>query len=250
VQHVEVKNGAGFAVTDLVLRPVEDAVESSGAAAGTAVVREWGSARRVVDVATTASAVLTVSESYNEGWEATAGGRRLQPVLVDGWKQGWVVPEGVVGLVELEFIPQGPFVVGLSVGAGLAGTLVAMSLFLWPRRRSSPPDVASPDDRHPVLRRPALYVGLVVLALVSPWLALGAALGWASTRTAYPVLARVRVAGLSALPAAALLTLVLGSSVQDPPGIANAMTAATVGLALGLSLVARPTVATSREGAG
>ncbi|WP_373282084.1 alpha-(1-_3)-arabinofuranosyltransferase domain-containing protein [Nocardia veterana] len=48
--------------------------------------------------------LLTLPLSTNVGWAAhTADGRALRPVVVDGWKQGWIVPAGAHGPVTIEF---------------------------------------------------------------------------------------------------------------------------------------------------
>ncbi|MEV5648202.1 alpha-(1-_3)-arabinofuranosyltransferase family protein [Nocardia sp. NPDC052254] len=48
--------------------------------------------------------LLTLPLSTNVGWQAhTADGHTLAPVVVDGWKQGWVVPADAQGAVTVEF---------------------------------------------------------------------------------------------------------------------------------------------------
>ncbi|WP_237755319.1 alpha-(1-_3)-arabinofuranosyltransferase [Nocardia nova] len=48
--------------------------------------------------------LLTLPLSTNVGWKAhTADGHTLAPVVVDGWKQGWVVPADAHGAVTVEF---------------------------------------------------------------------------------------------------------------------------------------------------
>ncbi len=48
--------------------------------------------------------LLVLPLSTNVGWEAHTGdGHELAPVVVDGWKQGWVVPADAHGPVTVEF---------------------------------------------------------------------------------------------------------------------------------------------------
>ncbi|WP_227985060.1 alpha-(1-_3)-arabinofuranosyltransferase domain-containing protein [Nocardia spumae] len=48
--------------------------------------------------------LLTLPLSTNVGWSAhTADGHTLAPVVVDGWKQGWIVPAAAHGPVTVEF---------------------------------------------------------------------------------------------------------------------------------------------------
>ena len=68
---------------------------------------------------------LTLAENFNDGWSATLGGRTLEPVRIDGWRQGWVVPEGDGGTVRMEFTPDRTYRVGLTLGA-----LFVIGLFL------------------------------------------------------------------------------------------------------------------------
>ena len=82
--------------------------------------------------------VLTVPENQNDGWAATLRGRHLESIRLDGWKQGWVVPAGEGGTVQLSFTPQRPFLAGLA--AGLLGALVVVLAALRrPRRRTTAP---------------------------------------------------------------------------------------------------------------
>ncbi|MEU5946443.1 alpha-(1-_3)-arabinofuranosyltransferase [Micromonospora sp. NPDC047465] len=142
--------------TRLVLTP--DAVvpgPTAGGAAGTAGAPEatqtpvrvdgWAATRRSLHLdAYPGQRVLALRENANAGWEATAGGRRLTPFVVDGWQQGWLVPAGFSGEVLLRFAPDDGYVVALGVGAILLGGVgVAAAL---PSRRVPPP-LAAPARR-------------------------------------------------------------------------------------------------------
>ena len=119
------------------LRPVATAPFGQTAAAPrprAVVPGSWESTRRSVEVGPGDAAVLTLTENTNPGWEARADGVRLEPLVVDGWRQGWVVPAGEGGTVEIRFAPDRPYRAGLVVGLGLA--VVLLGLVLVPSRRS------------------------------------------------------------------------------------------------------------------
>lgn len=99
-------------------------------------VHSWGAESRRVTVSGTQETLLTVPENINDGWRATIDGRTLQPVTVDGWKQGFVVPAGTRRTVELTYTPAATYrAVLIAGGVGVllvwlvaAGALVAS----WP----------------------------------------------------------------------------------------------------------------------
>ncbi|ORV97544.1 alpha-(1-_3)-arabinofuranosyltransferase [Mycobacterium kyorinense] len=100
----------------------------------------WGPARREVRVAEAPTArLLVVPESINRGWVArTDTGARLNPVAVNGWQQGWVVPAGTSGIITLTFAPNTAYRIGLAGGLALLPLLVLMAL--WRGRRRPPDD--------------------------------------------------------------------------------------------------------------
>lgn len=98
---------------------------------------EWDSTRRAVAVdAAEQTRVLVVPESSNPGWQATAAGSELTPVVVNGWQQGWVVPAGLDGRIDLTFGPDRWYRLGLFGGLFLLLIpLVAAGTFDGLRRR-------------------------------------------------------------------------------------------------------------------
>jgi arabinofuranan 3-O-arabinosyltransferase len=76
--------------------------------------------------------LLTLPQNINDGWTASLDGTELTSVRVDGWKQGWMVPAGAAGTVELRFAPGTPFVVLLALGA--LGAFAVLLIWAWPRR--------------------------------------------------------------------------------------------------------------------
>jgi arabinofuranan 3-O-arabinosyltransferase len=136
------------------------AAQVHGATATAAHTGVWSADHREVDVtASPASRVLVVPESINPGWTAhAANGAALTPVTVNGWQQGWVVPPGTAGPINLEFASNTPYRVGLFGGLAL---LPLLALLAWlPIRRPS-------HDIEPARQwRPAPVVaGIAVVAV-------------------------------------------------------------------------------------
>lgn len=133
----------------------------------------WTDERRTVSVAASSSGrLLVVSQNYNDGWRATLDGERLRPQLVDGWRQGWWLPAGASGTVEMTYTPQRGYEVGLLVGA-LGALVVALVAAVPVRRRGRrrPRPESLP-------RRVAAAVGatamVVAAGLLGGWPAAGA----------------------------------------------------------------------------
>lgn len=114
--------------------------ELASAPTSPAEIASWGPARREVRLAgATTARVLVVPESINRGWVAhTSTGARLNPVVVNGWQQGWVVPAETSGTITLTFAPNSAYRIGLAGGLALLPLLVLMAL--WRGRRRPPDD--------------------------------------------------------------------------------------------------------------
>jgi arabinofuranan 3-O-arabinosyltransferase len=123
----------------------------------------WDAEHRTVEVgARSEPTLLVIPENTNPGWRATLDGEGLGPVAVDGWQQGYVLPAGAAGTVELDFLPGPYYRAALAVGAGAVLLLVLVAVL--PARPS----------RERSRRGPRLPAGLVS-ALVTGFVA-GAAL--------------------------------------------------------------------------
>ncbi|GGV09226.1 membrane protein [Actinomadura cremea] len=146
----------------------ETGAEGTGAAAPVEVV-SWESGAREVRVDAAATSFLTVNENFNAGWRATADGTELRPVRLDGWKQGWIVPAGTRGTVELTYLPDRAQLVSVAGGLGLLVLLLAVAV--RPVRRRRPPRGRAPV---PV---PAAGPGWPIWAAVPFAAALGAWIG-------------------------------------------------------------------------
>jgi arabinofuranan 3-O-arabinosyltransferase len=173
-------------------------------------VDKWEDSHRVVTVGSGTDSVLRVAENVNPGWEAMLNGRPLEPLVLDGWQQGYVVPSGQGGRIDLRFTPDRTYRAGLLFGAGLALLLVLATLAAMrpgrghPESGPSQPRWAHLEDRGAV--RLALITGAALAGGVP--LAGGALAGtlMGSRERARLVIAAAALAGAGALSAASLST--------------------------------------------
>ncbi|WP_324273089.1 hypothetical protein [Blastococcus brunescens] len=183
---------------------------------------------------TATETVLRIPENVNDGWRATLDGRPLELVVLEGWQQGYLLPAGSSGTVEVEFTADRWYRASLLVGLVLALALVALALTGSGRRRDAgagPTDLTSPDR---VLAVGAAFV-LGVVALVVAGVPV--VVGWATG-----LLPRVRryatVLGVVALLGSGLLVATSSGLAAGVPGF-WADTAAALGLGLLLSSLVR-----------
>ena len=197
-------------------------------------VVSWSDARRVLSVTTGPESVLRVAENVNDGWRATLDGRPLRPVVLDGWQQGYVLPAGSSGTVEVEFAADQWYRASLVAGFVLAVVLVGLA-FTGSRR---PGD--ADDDRAGLTSAPrALPVGLALLlgavAVVVGGIPL--VVGWAAGLVP-PLRRYATVAGVVAVIGSGVLVATSSGLPAGVPGF-WADTAAALGLGLLLSSLAR-----------
>ena len=91
--------------------------------------------RTITVSSSTEDRVLAVHENLNAGWRATLGGKTLPAVRIDGWQQGWIVPAGRGGAVDLRFTPGSAYRLALLTGFLFLAVLIWFAL--PPRRRRS-----------------------------------------------------------------------------------------------------------------
>ena len=144
VHLVEVSSTDEYAVEAVALEPVDAPIAGMAEAPD---VEEWGATHRAVDVPESdAPRILETTENANTGWHATLDGEQLEPVRVDGWRQGWIVPAGAAGLVVIDFSPQLAYLGGLAAGLVAALTLVALAV-LGRRRHDTLVPAPPPEPR-------------------------------------------------------------------------------------------------------
>ncbi|TDD68035.1 DUF3367 domain-containing protein [Actinomadura rubrisoli] len=173
-------------------------------------VISWGPGSRKLEVDAAGPSFLTVNENFNTGWRATAGGTALRPVRLDGWKQGWLVPAGTRGTVQLSYGPDRSQRV--AVVAGLNLLVVLLLVAVWPGVRHGPgPRGArgvAAGTGWPAWAAVGLAAALGGWIAGPPGLAVAAAVaagcGWARTR-------RSRVARAAASPWPIAIVMMAGA---------------------------------------
>ncbi|WP_280233826.1 alpha-(1-_3)-arabinofuranosyltransferase [Nocardia cyriacigeorgica] len=99
-----------------------------------------------VDPVPTAAAagpqLLVLPLSTNVGWTAqTQDGRELEPIVVDGWKQGWLLPEDTTGPITVAFPVDRWY--RLAIFGGLL-LLIPLAFLAIPRRGRALADSPAP----------------------------------------------------------------------------------------------------------
>ncbi|SPT50675.1 Domain of uncharacterised function (DUF3367) [Actinomadura madurae] len=209
-------------------------------------VISWGPGSRELEVDAATTSFLTVNENFNSGWRATAGGTELRAVRLDGWKQGWIVPEGTSGAVELTYTPDRAQ--RIAVVAGLNLLLVLLLAAVRRGRRAG----RRPDPRALVAGTgwPA-WAAVGLAAALGGWIAgvPGAAVtaavalgcGWARTRrSAVPrALASPWPVALAMLAGTGCLAAGLRLDLIDNPAAPSGAVGDIVPQLLGLVIVGR-----------
>jgi arabinofuranan 3-O-arabinosyltransferase len=135
---VVVEAVAGWQPATAVLRR-DGGPARTGTAASRVDATRVDAATVVGSVTTGPARLLALDINTNPGWEASVAGRDLEPVVVDGFRQGFVLPAGLAGELEVRFAPDGPYQ-ALLVG-GLLAAVLLLALLLPPggRRAVTPP---------------------------------------------------------------------------------------------------------------
>ncbi|GAA2595799.1 alpha-(1-_3)-arabinofuranosyltransferase domain-containing protein [Streptomyces axinellae] len=198
------------------------------------LARDWAGDSRTVEVGGGPAAYLQTHENANEGWRATLNGKELAPLRLDGWQQGFLVPEGEKGTVKLEYEPATWYKAGLVAGGLGIAALLGLA-FIRPRRGSPP------GDREEI-PPPGWVLGTVALTLVTALVAGPYAL----IVPALAVLARFRPwvlvpLALAGMAAAGVLAAVgAGSAPGQGQGAFSHVAQALALLALAAALVTPP----------
>lgn len=207
---IEAERGALFAST-ITMAPADDVAERAGSARP-ATVRSWGAAARTIALGSGAETVLATTENVNDGWRATAGGEELEPIRVDGWRQGWIVPAGSATTVELRFAPDRVHRGGLLAGVAALLGLVAAALAPERRRRDGDGAALADDDRR---GRAGVIAGVVAVGvlLAGPFGLVAVPLALARSRRRWLVAVAVAAAVAAGAVAVSSAGATLGSDV-------------------------------------
>ncbi|TFV82847.1 alpha-(1-_3)-arabinofuranosyltransferase family protein [Blastococcus sp. CT_GayMR16] len=185
-----------LAVDSATLTRVGSDVSGTGSRTAVRITR-WDAENRSVHVAARREAtLLVVPENTNPGWTATLDGQRLETVAVDGWQQGYVLPAGAAGTVELDFGPGLLYRWALGIGAGAVLLLIALAVL-----RGRPARPSSPSGRRWSADALVVVAAIAGTALVGGIVGLGALLVAALGGT---LAGRRRAAWLGAVAATAL----------------------------------------------
>ncbi|MCD4526402.1 alpha-(1-_3)-arabinofuranosyltransferase family protein [Nocardioides sp. cx-173] len=230
-----------FAPTQLTLRPAEGRSPEAPERRDVAI-ESWESNERSVEVGPGPESLLLVPENVNDGWVAELDGRELETVRVDGWKQGYLVPEGEGGRVTLTFAPNTWYQAALALGGLLALLVVAGAVLATRRERARVVLALDPVDDPWGWSRWWRALGVVVAVLVGgPALGLGFLIGVAGARRLVdpPALGALLVAagGVAA-----------GVVAISGPGLPPTVCDALAGVGLGLVASALAIGAASRAG--
>ncbi|MBC9224835.1 DUF3367 domain-containing protein [Aeromicrobium sp. 636] len=128
--------------------------------------RETSPGRIVAEVGPGEDAVLLTTQGANDGWRATADGRELDPVVVDGWRQGFRLPAAVSGEVVIDFAPTNAHRWGLAIGP--VALLLLLAVLLVTRRSRLPWDRWPAPDSVPDRRIGWAVSGVVGLLCGGP----------------------------------------------------------------------------------
>ena len=245
---IRVINPPGFVMTALLMTPPP---RPRAAVAGTPQVLDWHASERRVAVRAVGESVLGVRQVFNHGWEASVAGEPLRSVVLDGWRQGFVLPAGTDGVVDLEYRPQRLYQTSLLVGLLLAGVLLilgAVLLVRWftasrdrdrfessavePDREGSAPAPVRLPTRWRLVGSGLLLIGVAAVSLP---LSFGVLIGGLGRRVSLWVVSAV---GTGLLLVAAVLAAASGEIVI-PPQSAELCVAVAVGLFSGRALIRR-----------
>jgi len=98
----------------------------------------WGQESRDIAITSGPATYLEVHQNFNAGWTATLDGKTLTPIRLDGWQQGYLVPAGRGGTVQLTFGPERTYLLSLALGAlGVILLLLIAFGVIGRRRRAS-----------------------------------------------------------------------------------------------------------------
>jgi len=144
---------------------------TAAAAATTTAARvvTWTPSRRVLQVAASQPSYLVVDENFNAGWQATLHGRSLQPVRLDGWKQGWLLPAGSRGLVALTYPPDAQYRVALFAGLAALGLILLLASVPFRRRLVAVRVSDEPQAAARAIRGGKLWLIVLAAGLLGLW---------------------------------------------------------------------------------
>jgi arabinofuranan 3-O-arabinosyltransferase len=225
---------------------VDNSARPTGTSRILRLLEETATTRRAL-VGPGAASLLVARGNWNRGWTASLDGKELQPQRIDGWAQGWRVPAGDGGRLEIRYGPQRTYLIGLVGGLIVAAGVLLLAFVVAVRTRLAPgvgPQVvAVPGEHRPRWRaRRGAAVGAVavrVLAVLLAWVFAGLPGLGGVLLGLLPGGRRWKVALAAALVAAGALVTAI-TLVREgrglPPDAADALAGAGAFLAFTLGL--------------
>ncbi len=182
-------------------------------------VTTWGSTARSVAVpARDEATLLVVRENANSGWAAYLDGAELTVARPDGWQQGWVMPPGEAGTVELR-MRAGPWYQAALVLGLVCALVLVVGAGIAARRR--PGAVESGGSLRPWDVPPLagwLFGGVVMVSTAGVWGAVAWASTWVMERWLPVRMGRLIPVAVGILALAAGLLLAMGAWPVDYSG--------------------------------
>ena len=170
--------------------------------------------------------VLALAMNHNDGWRATLDGAPLTPLVVDGFRQGYLVPAGAAGTLDVVFTPDTAY--RWTLGAALVLVLLLVAGLLVPDRSRRVEPAAGTAGAVPRLAAVATCTVVYAVVVAGPWAGLAAAVALA--------VLRVRRSDADAPVAVAVVALVTGAGVlvaaTHPTGPTPSWVEATATLAV------------------
>jgi len=171
---VRVSSTPQFQPVRVVLAEPGAFVDSSSATGGSTrslkILRETATSRDA-SVGAGGAALLVTRGNWNRGWTATLDGKPLDPQRIDGWAQGWRVPAGAGGRIEVRYGPQRVYLVGLIGGLALAALMLLLAAVVAVRTRLRPTVEPTPVVRG--RRRGRAGRATATILLVGSWVVAG-----------------------------------------------------------------------------
>ncbi|MFI6826053.1 alpha-(1-_3)-arabinofuranosyltransferase [Kribbella sp. NPDC050241] len=239
--NVDVLAGGGFVPTETTLTRAGFGNVSKTPVQGVDVWRPNPAELSIEVPAADEQSVLTVAQNYNEGWEAyDSSGRKLTPIRIGGWQQGWVLPEGPEQVVTARFMPDRLYRAGLLVGLVALLSVVALAVFFRRRSRHSGHRLREGRDVGPWV---ALAGGLAAGWFMSGWIGLVAVA--VAALCSWFLSPRVAIGVVAAAVAIGAVIAAVQPWPDGGAGLTSGVVQASTLFACALALLSRPTGETS-----
>ena len=127
-----------FRYTTLIVR---DAVPPgrSTARSRSVTVKGFSGVNREISIGPGSASYVALASNFNPGWSASLNGNQLRSVRIDGWQQGWEVPAGHGGTIDVTFGPDHIYRITIFLGLLLLAALFVLAIVPSRYRRSSNP---------------------------------------------------------------------------------------------------------------